>query len=168
MGDVRRTLVAVLTVFVLMGGACSSSVEPSVEPSVGPSGVDRSATLHGLSVRLQIDPPKVEPETGRTVITAYFLVKNGTARTISYAGCPFGSTTFGLLPADHPNGPLLGTSRTFCGAGTTSLSPGSSRKWFAAHFTTRSGQYRLPAGKYVAVVRFSNKAEVRKSITLAS
>jgi hypothetical protein len=138
--------------------ACSSGGDPS--------GANRGTTLRGLSVRLQVDAPKTQGD--RTNVFAYFLVKNATSHSISYAGCPFASFKFGLLPANHPNGSLLDTSGTSCGGGTTTVPAGASRKWFAASFPIRHGSWHLPAGRYVAVIRFSSDAEVREGVTLAA
>jgi Pentapeptide repeats (8 copies) len=50
----------------------------------------------------------------------------------------------------------------------TTWPAGASRKWFAASFPIRHGSWRLPAGQYVAVIRFSSDAEVREGVTLAA
>jgi hypothetical protein len=128
--------------------------------------VNRGTTLRGLSVRLEVGAPRANGD--RIDVFAYFLVKNATSHSISYAGCPFSGFKFGLLPASHPNGPLLGTSESSCGGGTTTLPAGASRKWFATSFPIGHGSRRLPAGQYVAVIRFSPQAEVRAGVELAA
>jgi len=103
----------------------------------------------------------------RAGVRAYFLIENRTQRTISYRGCPFGNIAFGLLPSAHPDGPLTGTAQTSCSGGVVSVNAGRSDRYFAAMFITRSPKIRLPAGDYVAVVRFADGTEVRKSMTIA-
>jgi hypothetical protein len=158
----------VAVVVMLCGTACSSSASPVSGPrtSTDPGEVDQAATYLGLTVRLQVGAPTAE--NGRTNLQAYFLVQNRTARAISYTGCPFGNLRFGLVPAAHPDAPLTGSSQTSCGGGTTSVTPGASDRYFAAMFPTRSTTMRLPDGDYIAVVRFADGTEVRKSVTVVS
>jgi hypothetical protein len=148
--------------------ACGSGTSPVTVPrgaTTQPRTVDQGAIYFGLSVRLQLDSATVEND--RAGVRAYFLVENRTKRTISYRGCPFGNIAFGLLPSAHPDGPLTGTAQTSCSGGVVSVNAGRSDRYFAATFITRSPTIRLPAGAYVAVVRFADGTEVRKSMTIA-
>ena len=129
-----------------------------------PTAVDVGATYRGLSVHLQLDAPTTEG--GRTSVVGYFVVDNRTDATITYRGCPFGTLRFGLLPAGSTDGPLTGSSETSCGGGSISYAPGKSDRFFAVRFETRSPRVHLAAGDYVAVVRFPDGTEVRRSITL--
>ena len=155
-------------VIVVRATACGSHTSPVTVHQSSTLTVHQVAIYLGLSVRLQLDSPTVEND--RIVVRAYFLVENRTTRTISYRGCPFGNFAFALLPTAHPDGPLTGTSETSCSGGVVSMKPGHSDRFFAVTFTTRSerNHIRLPAGDYVAVVRFPDGTELRESMTLAA
>jgi hypothetical protein len=163
-----RCLRVVSAVVVVCAAACGSGMSPGrpATATTEPHTLDRSATYLGLSVQLQLDAPSVEND--RTVVNAHFLIENRTMQTISYRGCPFGNVRFGLLPAAHPDGALTGSAQTSCSGGVASVRPGASERFLAAVFTTRSPTSHLPAGDYVAVVRFADGTEVRMAMTLAA
>jgi hypothetical protein len=115
-------------------------------------------------VRLQLSAPAVDP--AGTYVDSHFLIENRTSQAIALQGCPFGTFTFGLLPAAHPDGPLTGTAETSCGLGATTYAPGASDRFHAARFPIRSGKIRVPAGRYIAVVRFPDGTKVERALTI--
>jgi hypothetical protein len=151
---------------VVCAAACQSSARPVSGGSTTtlPQNGDQAATYQGLSVRLQLSAPAVD--SFGTYVDSDFLIDNGTSQPIALQGCAFGSFTFGLLPAAHPDGPLTGTVEASCGLGATTYAPGASDRFHAARFPIRSRKIRVPAGRYIAVVRFPDGTKVQQAVTI--
>jgi len=160
-----KTLIVALGLLVGVSACGSSAARPlgkTAQPTTASTRPDGSAIFPGLTVSLQLDPPKTV--NAGTFVDGHLIVKNDTAAPISYFFCQ--KTTYGLLPVADPNGPLTGTAEPDCGPGHSTLAPGSSERLFVASFVTHSPKVDLPPGDYVAVVRLPDGTEYRTGITL--
>jgi hypothetical protein len=130
----------------------TATTPPPLPPTAPPppsAAVD--GPLSELELRLELDDTTLA--AGEST-QSYLSIENDTDRTIVDPGCVLASYEFGIVPADQPDGPLLGRSVADCAPGGFPMLPGHVERSTAAVIEARApGGGPLPPGDYLAVLR---------------